>query len=492
MFLLGACDDEGILRRAPGADDFGDVPPTSGGSERAGSTPASPSVVDLGTSLTATDIALGAFPIGLTSDDYLVFGRYDRPGDAARLYSLEVMPVGGGMSTVLSEHLEEAKTSVAISGGVVGWWTGVSDPSRAVLGHFSYWSHASGTKAEAAASSAAQVFAGSADGTHVMFTRDATATSGSLVYTSTATPDAPAVLGDAEAVVTYGPIGACSLGAQVTKANDLVLLACRVGDAEPREARLTRVAADGTVSVLVPSGLGETLYVDASGTNAFVAGATDFEGLLAPLGGGQATPLGEKAWQLRFSKDGTTAVYQSSTAVRRLDLSTMTRNTLVASTWEIWDVDRTFTKMLLASSPIATSRSIAVIDTTTTEQTPLELARDVTPLGFTASGAYVLYLDSRGTIFAKASGGGAEEKTLVRSIGSANFVVRAGEGDSFVTRAPSPRVGELWYANAATGAFGRFAVDTLTAPGQLFTHGKRAFYGERVKGTTILRSVELP
>jgi hypothetical protein len=439
-----------------------------------------------------TDLAIDAFPAGMTSDGYLVVRRWSGQG-----LVLEAMPAEGGAAISLGAITRE--DSVLVSGGVVGWWAGEEQ-------RFHYWTSSAGLRASASERSSSQLLYGSEDGSHVVYATNVASTHGGdvgdIVFESTA---------DWSSVVVAEGIYLHVAGvARAVITNDGRLVALVKSETT---TVLAHVDGEQSWTMEVPEHHG--LDVDEFGTTALLTGHGDAIGI--ELRTRRVTPLGNVDGRL---VDGRMAIVRErgQPGLLKVELGeSVTRRPIFV---ELGAVD-------VRTLPTSSSRQWVVLAEVATTPIPgsrqwlgdlyTGAARELTDrwAQFTESAESLVYSvpsdasdeEYVASVFAEATDGGASGRPILDGISSMYVPSTTSHHGSTASRTMLGEnvIGgrhhclqctpELWYANARTGASGKLSSASTTPPPLLdmvYAHGHRLFYVEHVNGAWMLRAAELP
>lgn len=374
-----------------------------------------------------------AIAVDLTADGQVVYLSVN--GNQA---SLEAVPAAGGQQAVIAQAIDPQTEPVSVVGAVVGIWKGLDANN---VGTFSFWTKATGLKADVATGSVATLFAGSDDGTKVAFSVNGTATTSDLAVTNTAAPSATAVLAGSTATGTGINLAAQNCSPDVGFVGKRLFSAhCSGTAAGAVAARLYTVADGATTPVRLDANGGAAGTIkafwltDKTGTKAFAtasnAGSAGLVFSVAAPGSPLAT-LDADVTDGFLTDDGSAVVYRTSaagsTGIRRASATATPAPITLVADGELLGANADKSKILVSVvAPVDDSTDIRVADVTTANQTPTVIVPTATarPIGFTRGGTHVVYLtdvsDTGNTLKAKPVAGG-NEVTIAQDISGLAF-----------------------------------------------------------------------
>lgn len=427
----------------------------------------------------------GAVLLGVTDDELAVYVTIGGASSA-----LEAVPLAGGAPTVIAATIDVQTDNVVVSGGAVGWWTGINQTTG--VGTFNVWTKADGAKTALSAASASGIFTATADGTRIAFSTAATAAVSDIAVltTATATAQANGIFAAADSInltalepPAQGQPAPCGLDMSFVGKK---LLAAFCVPASDTDARL----------YLVPDGTTTEIRLDSAGAAAgairpfWIADATASKILVigtppnatgriitpgANTGASTSVALENGTGLTGFlTDDGSAVVYRTAAGLRRAATgATPAPKMLVAGAKSLLDTTADKTRVLLRTlDPAQTGIDIRSADTTTENQTPKDIVAtaSASPLGFTGSGAHALYLSDvsqTGNKLKAQPAAGGMERELAKDI---EGVAVAPEGDGVILLENGQAQGQLTlydarYVNAATGASSKKIADGIPDSG---------------------------
>lgn len=460
-----------------------------------------------GTSLKTGNVVL----LGVTSDAtphavYIVVGATN---------SLEAAPLAGGAPVVISATFATTDR-VAVRGGAVAYWTGVTNS----IGTLNVWTKANGAKTAISTTSRTGFFSASKDGARIAFSVGASATSTDLAVTTSATPAATAVLTGNAAINLAAAVGAggnpASCAPQIGFAGQVLFAAYCTGTAANATAgRLYTVPAASTTPTRLDAAANAGNSVipywsaDDAGTKVFTinSNAASAGRVIVVATGQPGATLDNNTEDGFMLPDASAVIYKTNTTFTKATaVATPVKTQLLANGVTInglLDVARDNAHIMFNSLAPAGANElvdIRTIDTTTATQTPVDVVATAitSPFGFNAAGTHALY-------FGDISGAGAKLKAKPITAGGAEVVLSSdavgldtpptGKGALLFTN--PKKVGQIttlslsWLADATkTGTPSAIATDV--ADGQYDFSGTKLVYATQATTGAGLYVYTLP
>ncbi len=453
-------------------------------------------------------------PTQLKGGDVILLGLIDDMAIGIVLdqtNTVEAFPIAGGASTVIGTLGQD--DDVAVRGGAVALYTNVDAQKIATL---SIWTKANGLKKDVTTKARTGIFAASADGSRVAFSVNATATGTDLAVTGSATPAVTGVLTGANAINLASQNCAPSLRFTGTR---LFGAYCTGAATDAVAAKLVTVADTATTAQELVANTTDALAIqpvfatDTAGSKVFVLGLTTATpARQARVVTVAATPaikaVDQDVTDGFLLPDGSALVYLSGGAAKKaaLDGATITPAALgPAGVKAVLGTSPTRDKFLFHTlDPAGQAELVDLHVANTAAAGPavdLVPTAAALPVGFTSTGATVLYLTDPAaggaTLKMKPAAGGAEKVLATKSLGA--LVPPAGTGvvsmdnlqdmDGF--SALDLKFVDATGAPAING--GNPASIAASVPdGEFFFAGKKLVFTSVDKATTGLYVIDLP
>lgn len=408
LAIAGACGlvAVGVACESGGAAEDGSSPEAGGSSSDAGLDGAADGSPDASTGpaalLAGGDIAL----LGLTTDGYAIYRRYDV---VSGKFSMWAIAVTGGAPIVLSADMGGGQFIGRIMYSAVGFWTGVGPDG---LGTFNVWTKATGIKSAPGATSYRNLFSVTLAGDMVMFS--SSVSDGGLVdgsvqnigYTVAPTSDLNATAFIRDVNLAAMENGNCPAQVLAPFEDGKTLLVSHCTGTAPNavvgRVVMAKHLADGGVatSVLLSESSAATAIIpfygiscDSRGSKLFVVGAAPLrQGRIVDVDGGSATVLDEGVTAGEVMLDSGTVFYTASGALKRATTEGAGKITVVGGGYDHL-VDRTpDERRLLYASLAANLTDLHVADVTKPgETTALVPDASVGSAAFSGDGEEVVY-----------------------------------------------------------------------------------------------------
>lgn len=414
----GSNDDGGTT--GPGTDGGG------GGSKDSGGADGGNNVVQTtpGTSILAKP---GITLYGVTSDGYVVYGQPAGMADGGvALTSLEVISLtAGAKATVIAPVIDFSVDDFTIAGMTIAYFKTV-DQTTGIAANLSVWTAANGLKAVATKSidtAFGGIFDASADGTHVVFAQNATATTADLVAIK---PDGVAT---ATTLVTGLALDNpnCSPDAQFRKA--IVFATSCAAKASTTATIATLDTGNAAATVTKTAGTAAKpnfASMDANGTHLLYIKNTNTVGTVATFDGKTPVSFAQTTAFAALNTDASKLLWR--TTAGELDVSPAATNTptkLVATgVMAMLGVAPDFSNGVVAlkAADVATNKDIPRYDlnfaSLTTAGAPAAINAAGLPVGFNSTASHFFYMTDLpttgqtpiATLKSHAAAGGADKE----------------------------------------------------------------------------------